>query len=86
MDNGDPITKLTILEGREQRPSLAQAQEFVAGSVEMITMLNGDQVLLNTDAEVYELPFNIGASAMLGLHIRGDVVVLRGEARWHRET
>lgn len=66
-------------------PSLADAQEFVGGTVEL-RVPQGDrecQMLMNEDGKIEGLPVNIKAT-MLWQHgpILGPVILLRGDCRW----
>lgn len=75
-------THIFIREGRTQRPSLEEAQEMVEGYVTMVRMPNGDQHLLNEEGQIHNLPVNPAASALMTFTVLGNMVILKGEARW----
>jgi hypothetical protein len=81
-NNGDltPVM-LTVREGRAERPTLEQAQEYVGGWIQMIRLANGDQLIVNEEGLVHRLPFNPAASAIAGQPIVGNAMLLAGEAR-----
>lgn len=74
----------------EQKPTLKGAQKIVGGLVELIELKNGDQMLVNEDAIMKDLPVNEEATimaldqsyALTWDGIRGDVLILQGKARW----
>lgn len=80
--------KFTTIE--DEQPSLEKAQELVGGLVEMITLNNGDQLLVNEEGLFKDLPENEHATYLV-MHmsnvacaygIKGHVVLLKGNARW----
>ena len=77
------------LEVREDNPpSLEEAQKFVGGLVQMITLNNGDQLLMNEEGKLDDLPFNDEATKLWEHSfgktdvIVGDALLLKGKARW----
>jgi hypothetical protein len=75
----------------DKQPSLEKAQELVGGLVELVTLNNGDQLLVNEEGLLSDLPFNVYATHLateksncfLAEHgIRGNAVLLKGSARW----
>jgi len=81
--NGGLIpTRFVVLVELEDRPSLETAQGIVGGWVEMLTLANGDQMLVNEEGRIHNLPHNPIASALAGRNLVGNAVLLKGEARW----
>jgi hypothetical protein len=74
---------LTILSGAP--PTLERAQAIVGGYVELVTLLNGDQLLVNEDGRMRGLPVNIPATLLAGQEIVGHALLLKGTARWGGE-
>jgi len=79
----------TVTEMLERRPTLEEAKRVIGGGyIQMITLPNGDQLLLDEDGKFKGLPVNVQATALADdiLHpgdvIVGDVLILKGEARW----
>lgn len=75
----------------EKRPTLKQAQKMVGGMVELLTMPNGDQLLVNENGRSMELPPNLEATIYLQeqfesvgdtVKILGDAILLTGKTRW----
>tara|TARA_A200000159_G_scaffold162672_1_gene187048 strand:+ start:1228 stop:1464 length:237 start_codon:yes stop_codon:yes gene_type:complete len=66
----------------EKRPSLEEAQKKVGGLVELISLSDGDQLLVNEEGLFHDLPYNEFASYLAGRRIVGDAVILRGQAKW----
>ena len=79
-NNGDlkPV-RFVIL---EKEPTLEEAQEIVEGWVEMVTLPNGDQMLVNEEGRLKGLPVNPVASQLAGKLLVGNAVLLKGDARW----
>jgi len=75
-------TRLVLLDGKAQKPTLEQAQNIVGGWVEMVTLPNGDQMLVNEEGALHGLPLNAPASTLAGRALVGNVILLKGEARW----
>ena len=80
--------KLTIIE--DEKPSLEKAQGLVGGLVELISLNNGNQLLVNESALFEDLPVNEQATnialsqsqALIQGGIFGDAVLLKGDAKW----
>ena len=49
-------TKLTYF--TDEKPSLEEAQELVGGLVQLIELRNGDQMLVNEEGIMHDLPIN----------------------------
>jgi len=71
---------LTMME--DSAPSLKEAQQIVGGYVEMQTLPNGDQLLIDEDGGMKGLTKNHQASFLLGMVVVGPALLLRGDARW----
>ena len=87
-NNNMEDTKLITIE--DEQPSLEKTQELVGGLVELITLNNGDQMLVNEEGLLKDLPENEQATYLV-MHmsnvacvygIRGNAVLLKGSARW----
>lgn len=86
------MTDTSITTLTDERPSLEKAQELVGGLVELIELNNGDQMLVNEEGLLHDLPLNIEATNHLVAHkspydlmfrgIVGNAVILKGNARW----
>jgi hypothetical protein len=81
-------TKLTYF--ISEKPSLEKAQELVGGLVQLIELRNGDQMLVNEEGLLEELPVNMEATH-IATHqsdvwmvegIRGNAIILREDAKW----
>ena len=68
----------------EEAPSLERAQELVGGLVEMVrSPIDTEiQVLVNEEGLLRGMPFNKEATELCGTGIVGDVVILKGSAKW----
>lgn len=72
------------------RPSLEEAQKFVGGNVELITLTEDRQMLVNEEGLIHDLPINDEATHMASINahlliqggIRGDVIILHGATLW----
>lgn len=81
-------TKLITI--KDERPSLEKVQGLVGGLVQLIELNNGDQMMVNEDGIMKDLPINDEATqiamsqsnALMMGGILGDVVILKGSARW----
>ena len=72
---------LGVLNTKDEKPTLEQAQAIVGGWIEMITV--GDmQVLFDEEGLMKQLPLNEKASEMFGRPLYGPVLILENEARW----
>ena len=64
----------------KQSFSLKEIQSFVGGYVERISNSNStDIVLVNEEARIKKLPFNVNASSSLGINLFGNVFVCEDE-------
>ena len=63
-------------------PTLKEAQEFVGGWIEMVYLKNGDQMIVNEEGLLLGLPVNRIASAIAGQCIVGNVLILKGTAKY----
>ena len=71
---------LTVLNSVE--PSLEAAQAIVGGNVELITLDDGDQLLVDEEGRMKQLPVNTVATLLAQRVIVGPALLLCGEARW----
>ena len=62
--------------------SLKKAQKLVGGYIQMITLENKDQMLIDEEGLIRCKPLNMEASELAQRHIVGNVVLLVGKARW----
>lgn len=62
-------------------PTLEECQEFVGGLVELVTLMDGSQMLVNEEGLIQGLPHNQQASQMAMREIVGNALILRGDAR-----
>ena len=74
--------ELKILRTKEEEPTLEEAQEFVGGLVELVRLEDGDQMLVNEEGVMQNLPVNFEASFQAGKVILGNAIILEGEAKW----
>lgn len=58
------------------------AQELVGGYVEVFTLADGRQMIMNEEGRVKGMPLNMEASDIAQRHIVGNVVILSGKAKW----
>jgi len=90
ISNDDSETVIVI---SKHKVSLKEAQDFVDGYVELITLRDGSQVLLNEDGRSrsgIKLERNLAATAMLKPEgvmmsaegIVGNALILQNECRW----
>jgi hypothetical protein len=71
---------LGVLNKREEKPTLEQAQAIIGGWIEMITV--GDmQIIFDEEGLIKQLPINERASEMFGRPLYGPVLILEKEAR-----
>ena len=75
--------ELKILKTKEEKPSLKEAQEFVGGLVELVPLPEGDQLLVNEEGIMHNLPINYPASFQASTIILGNAILLEEEARWN---
>lgn len=64
------------------KPTLQDAQKLVGGSVELINLSNGDQMLVNEEGLLQDLEYNHKASRLANRRIVGDAILLKGGVRW----
>lgn len=62
--------------------TIKKAQELVDGYVELITLVDGRQMLMNEEGIHKGMPLNMEASDIAQRHIVGNVIILSGKARW----
>tara|TARA_R100001460_G_scaffold42951_3_gene79184 strand:+ start:226 stop:474 length:249 start_codon:yes stop_codon:yes gene_type:complete len=76
--------KLHVRKKLDERPTLKQAQQLVAGGglVQLVTLANDDQMLVDEEGLLKNLPPNYEASKLAGIALVGDALLLQGEARW----
>ena len=48
----------------KQEPTLTEAQAYVGGWVQMITLNNGDAMLMNEEGKLHGLPVNVEATTL----------------------
>lgn len=70
----------------DKMPTLDEAQAMVEGYVESVMLHNGQQLLINEDGIMKQLPLNSVASKAAHQPILGNVVWLIGAARWIPEN
>lgn len=63
-------------------PTLKQAQNFVGGLVEVVRLEDGNQMLVNEEGVMKNLPINFEASFEAGKVILGNAIILEGAAKW----
>lgn len=71
----------------EKPPTLEEAQEFVGRPghrdlVEIVRLPNGDQMLVNEEGLLFNLPVNPAATLVAQRLIVGNALVLTGKAKW----
>ena len=86
------MDKSTKVWNPNHRPSLAEAQKFVGGMVELISLSDNRQMLINEEGLLDDLPINDEATNMASSAnpyllmqggIRGDVIILQGDTSWN---
>ena len=84
--------KSTKVWNPNSRPTLKEAQEFVGGNVELVTLSNDRQLLVNEDGIFEDLPINEEATSQVKRYaphawmvggIRGNVIILQGATLWN---
>ncbi len=66
-----------------ERPTLKEAQEFIAGYIELMTVRDGKmQILCNEDGVIDGLEVNDEASSIAGFPIVGNAIILTESAMW----
>ena len=58
----EKTAKLKIIDDVKLEPTLKEAQAYVGGYVEGISMPNGDYLIMNEEGKLQNLPFNEEAS------------------------
>ena len=76
--------ELKVIRNKPERPSLNEMQDFVGGSLELLTLEDGDQMLINKEAEIRKLPINYPASFQALKDIYGNAIILENDARLSR--
>ena len=68
----------------KEAPTLKKAQVLVGGLVEMVRSPIDTEihVLVNEEGLLRGMPFNKEATELCGTGIVGDVVILKGSAKW----
>ena len=64
METQTENAKLKIIDDVKLEPTLKEAQAFVGGHVEGISMPNGDYLIVNEEGKLKGLPFNEQASKL----------------------
>ena len=64
METQTENAKLKIIDDVKLEPTLKEAQAFVGGYVEGISMPNGDYLIVNEEGKLKGLPFNEEASKL----------------------
>ena len=86
------IPKTRVISDKE--PTLKEMQDFVGGLIEVVTGVDGSQIILNEEGKIMDLPINVAAttmrhgedwdddtSAMKYDVIVGNAMILKGKAR-----
>ena len=66
----------------DKQPTLEEAQAFVNGYVELLVLSKDEQIVINEEGLLKELPINYWASLKSGRIIVGNVILLKGKACW----
>ena len=68
----------------DKEPSLKELQDYVGGSIETISLSNGDQLVINEDGRSLQLPHNPEATkvylqngGMAGMDIVGKAIIVK---------
>lgn len=80
--SGIGLTPVPTVRLTQTQPTLAEAQRFIGGTVELIRLGQDVQMLCNEDGRMMQLPPNDYATALAGRLIVGPVMLLEGPARW----
>ena len=62
--NWTQASEFKIIEDSKDEPSLKEAQDFVGGYVEGITLPNGDYLIVNEEGKLKNLPLNEEATKL----------------------
>ena len=78
------LTGVTSVTYIKKKTTLKQLQKLIGGYIELHTMDDGRQMVMNEDAKMMQLPVNLTATDMLpsrlhGDKVVGDVIILSGE-------
>ena len=76
--------ELKVIIDKSDRPSLNEMQDFVGGNLELLILDDGDQMLINKEAEIRKLPINYPASFQVLKNIYGNAIILENDARFSR--
>jgi len=68
------------VETKAKAPSFKEAQTFVGGYVETVSIPGGAVLLVNEDGIAKRLPFNVAASAIARRPIVGPAILLETKA------
>lgn len=82
---GDPYKYQDMFITKEDKPpTLEEAQEIVGGLVELISLSDGRQLLVNEEGALdhMDLEFNPLASIVINQPVWGKVICLLGDAQW----
>jgi len=66
----------------EKKPSLKQAQKMIGGSIELIDLSDGDQMLVDEEFLLKGLDINGMATIVANQRILGNAIILQGKAKW----
>lgn len=68
----------------DRPPTLSQAQKAVGGFIQMLTLRDGSQMLMDEDGRSKNLPPNLEATMLAEQYgpVVGSVLILSGPARW----
>ncbi len=81
MIDQEPKIPRTIIKS-DKPPTLEEAKAFVEGPVQMITLCDGSQMLINEEGATLKLPINEVASERINGYIVGNAMILISDARW----
>ena len=73
-------TKTLIFDGGEE-PDLKYMQEFVDGNIEVFRANPDMMMVFNDEGFIKDLPINEYASSFCPIDIRGNVIILLGDAQ-----
>ena len=76
--------ELKVISKKSERPSLKEMQVFVGGDLELLKLRDGDQMLINKEAVIQNLPINYPASFQVAKEILGNAIILEDNARFSR--
>ena len=64
------------------RPTLAQAEALIGGRATLVFEQSGMQVLADEEGLMKSLALNTEATALCGVRIIGNAIILTGESMW----